>query len=627
MTEIAPSPPTTPRPGRRRRVAAVAGTVGVVAVIGAGGWAWQDWLAQGPQASEVLPADTLAYVGLDLDPPGGQKIGAYRTLKRFPSIAKHLGLNSQDDLRGSLLDRVTAESGCDLRYDDLADWAGDRAALALVPRDGTGVPEPVAVVQVDDPDEARSGLDKAVANCGDEVGYALGDDWAVLARTDEVARAVVADGGRARLGDDADFQELTSAAGETGVLTLYAAPEAGQALLDAVEEEPFLSLLLTMPFGLSSSDPVDLLMAFTTFASVGTDFEEDLEEGLEVGSEDGFEDGMSPEERRLWKRMDDLDKLSAAEQEQLMDEMDAFYADQPGSGGVAGDDDLALPEDELPELPEFDDDQFMEDFSIPIPDAVRDRLAGFTGLGGVARFDDGALELEIVADPLLTGPADRYDGTDALAAISGLPDDAALAFGGGFAEGWAEQAITDGPMAFGGKPEKLLAGFEKATGLTPEDLEDLGGDTVAFVAGPGFEDAFDFDGVSGDAPIAARITGDVAKIEAALEKVRAAMGGADFLPSVRAGDAVVVGADRAFVERVAKASGTLGDSERFAKAVPDADRALTITYADFDQGDWTAQLDDGDLAPADLAPLDTVGMTLSDAGERQRIVLRLTFDD
>ncbi|WP_436702049.1 hypothetical protein [Nocardioides sp. BYT-33-1] len=620
MSQIAPSAPP-PTSGRRRRVAAVVGAIGVVAVIGAGGWAWQGWLAQGPQASEVLPADTLAYVGIDLDPPGGQKLAAYQALKRFPSLAKHLGLDSQDDLRGALVDRLADESGCDLGYDDVADWAGDRAALAVVPQEGKDVPAPVAVVQVGDREKARAGLEKAFADCGDDMGFALGDGWAVLAGSDQVARQVVADGRRAHLGDDADFQELTSAAGEAGVLTLYAAPEAGSAMLAALEKDPFLSVLLAAPLG-DAADPVDLLIAFANMTTVFTEVADDVETDMAAA--------MTPEEERLWKRMDDFDSLSPAEQEQLMADMDALYADESdGTGdGTAGDAPEGFwTEDELAEESELSEDELLDDFSLPVPDLVRQRLESFTGLGGIARFADGALEVEVVADPLLTGPEGRYAGTHALEAISGLPDDAALAFGAGFGTDWAEQAITEGPTAFGSEPESLLADFEKGTGLTPDDLEDLGGDTVAFVAGPGFEDAFDFDGVSGDAPIAARITGDLAKVESALEKVRAAFGGKDVLPSVRTDDAVVVGADRAFVERVAEETGTLGDSDRFANAVPDADRALTITYVDFDRGEWAGALGEGDVAPGDLAPLDTAGMTVSDAGERQRIVVRLTFDD
>lgn len=604
-------------------MAAVAGAVGAVAVIGAGGWAWQGWLAQGPQASEALPGDTLAYVGIDLDPPGGQKLEAYQTLKRFPSLAKHLGLNGQDDLRRSLLDQVTAESGCDLGYDDLADWAGDRAGLAVVPPVGERrVPELVAVVQVSDPDQARTGLDEALASCGDEVGYALGDGWAVLARTDEVAAKVVADGRRTRLGDDADFQELTSAAGDAGVLTLYAAPEAGQALLDATEEYPFLSFALAMPTGFST-DPVDMLMVFSSLVGIGEQV------GEEFGDEfaEDFEAQMSPEEKRLWDRMENIDQLSPADQDQLMKELDEFYASQSGTGGTGGlfsDEDV--PEISDDELAELDGEELMEDFSVPIPDHVRRRLEDFSGLGGVARFDGGALELEVVTDPLLTGTPGRYDGTDALAAVSGLPDDVAVAFGGGFGKGWAERAITEGPLSFGQKPKKLLANFEKATGLTPADLEDLGGDTIAVIAGPGFEKALDVD-PQGDIPVAVRITGDADKVEAALAKVRAELKGKDPLPSARSGAAVVIGADRAFVEEVAKAKGTLGDSDRFTKTVPDAKDALTLTYVDFDRGDWLDQLNDGDVPAADLAPLDTASMTVTAEGERHRVVVRVTFDD
>jgi hypothetical protein len=610
MTELAPSVPTPPAPassGRKRRVAAVAGVVGAVAAIGAGGWAWQGWLAQGPQAAQALPGDTLAYVGIDLDPPGGQKIEAYQALKRFPSLTKHLGLTSQDDLRRSLVDQVTAESGCDIGYDDLAAWAGDRAGLAVVPAaGGKGGPEVVAVVQVSDVDKARSGLDEVLADCGDEVGYALSDGWAVLARTDEVARKVVADGRRTHLGDDADFQELTSAAGDAGVVTLYAAPEAGQALLDAVDDHPFLSVMISAPSGLST-DPVDLLLSLTSLHSYG------------VGAGDDFaaETEMSPKERRLWKRMEHFEELSPAEQDQLMKEMDELYPDEPVMGGVASEE----------EVPEIDEEELMDDFSVPIPDDVRRRLEDFSGLGGVARFDDGALELEVVADPIVSGDPERYDGTDALAAISALPGDAALAFGGGFSDGWAEHAITHGPLSFGAEPKQLLADFEKSTGMTAKDLEDLGGDSLAVIAGPGFETAFDFEGVDEQVPVAARITGDAGKVEAALAKVRATVGGKDPLPSARSGDAVVIGADRAFVEEVAKAKETLGNTDRFANVVPDAEGALTITWIDFDRGDWVEQLAAGDVSRADLAPLDAAGITVTAAGERQRTVVRLTFDD
>ncbi|GAA1514919.1 hypothetical protein [Nocardioides humi] len=592
MTELAPPVPTPPpAPSRKRRVAAVAGVVGLVAVIGAGTWAWQDWLAQGPQAAEALPGDTLAYVGIDLDPPGGQKLEAYQTLRRFPGLAERLGVKDQDDLRRSLIDGVTADTGCDIGYDDFADWAGDRAALAVVPQDE---PELVAVVQVGDAAKARDGLAGAIAGCGEEVGYALGDGWAVLARTEEVARRVVADGRRTHLGEDADFQELTAAAGDAGVLTLYAAPEAGQALLDAAEKEPFLSVFLTMPLGVA--DPIDMLLTFSSFVGVDTSFDEDLPP-------------IPAEEQALWDRMDDMDQLSPEEQDQLMKDMDAYFAAQADD----------LDEADLPEISE-------EDFAIPVSDQVRERLEHFTGLGGVVRLDDGALELEIVADPMFTGAGGRYAGTDALAAVSHLPEDAALAFGGGLADGWAERAITGGPLAFGQEPEALLAEFEKTTGLTPADLEDLGGDTIAFVAAPGFEKTVGIGDGTPAPPIAARITGDAEKVEAALAKVRAALP-QDLLSSARSGDAVVIGADRAFVEQLARTKGTLGDSDRFRDAVPDAEGALTIAYLDFDRGDWASTLSDGDLKPADLAPLDTASITTAADGERERVVVRVSFDD
>lgn len=621
MTEPGASAPTdvpaSSRPGRGR-VLAVAGTVGAVAVIGAGAWAWQGWLAQGPQAAQALPGDTLAYVAIDLDPPGGQKVEAYRTLRRFPSLADHLGLKSQDDLRRSVLDEVTEQSDCGLGYDDLGGWAGDRAALAVVPQKK---PEPVAVVQVDDEEQARAGLDKVADSCG--IGYAIGDGWAVIAESESVARRTVDDGRRSTLADDTDFRELTSAAGDAGFLTLYAAPEAGRALLDAVEDEPFLGIFLAAPFGLSG-DPVDLMLTFSTLTGVVSGFSE----GVRVGyaGDPGDMPPLPPEEQALWDRMAKMDELSPAEQQQLTDEIDAYYEKQAKK---FADDFPDENDDEMISEDEFDD------FMPPVPDDVRRQLESFAGIGGVARFRDGALEIEIVADPLLAGHDGRYDGTDALAAVSALPEDAAIAFGGGFEGGWAKSAVTDGPLSFGREDADLIAEFESSTGLTPGDLEELGGDAIAVVAAPGFGKALADGPEPGEVPIAVRISGDPERIEAALATLRTTIAGKgknkpsgeDLLPSARTDGGVVIGGDRALVERIAAGTTSLASSDSFRQVVVDADDALIINYVDFNRGDWLTDLSEGEISAADLAPLRAAGMTVTAEGERQRILVRVAFDE
>lgn len=582
----------------RRRAAAVAGVVAVASVVGVGAWAWQFWSAQGPQPAESLPADTLAYVAVDLAPPGGQKVAAYDALRKFPALKKDLKLGSEDDLRRSLVDEVLQDSGCEVDFDTIASWAGDRAALAVVP---VKKPEMVVVVQVKDEAGAEEGLTEIERSCGDEdFGFALGEGWAVLARNKSVARQVLSDSEGATLAEDPDYLELTGAAGDAGVVTLFAAPEAGRAVVDAVEAHDilgffFLSPAGLMPFGVA--DPVGSLLSLASLLTFSDDafFEDEAV-------------AMSPEETRLMERMERIDELSAAEQEALFREMDEFYGQQ---------------EDE------FDDYDESDEFEIPAE--VRKDLEDFSGLGGVARFDDGDLELEVVADPFVSGIEGRYDGTDGQASIADLPADTALAFGAGFAEGWGERAVTDtaGVFSFGFEQgeKELLEDFKDATGLTPGDLEALGGESIAFVAKAGFSKTFEAEDPS-RIPIAAVVTGDAAKIDAALARFRAAQDAevTDFVQSRHTDNGVVIGPSTAYLDELADPADTLGDTDRFRDAVPDVEEAITVTFADFDAGDWLSVLIESEFDGVDVGALATAGMTVAQDGDRYRSLMRITLD-
>lgn len=602
---VVPAPSAATGPSGRKRLALITAViVGVVAVAGVGAWAWRQWFGQGPQAAEALPADTLAYVGVDLDPPGKQKLAAYDTLRRFPSLKKELGLGSQDDLRRAVIEQVGDDNGCDLKVRDIEGWAGDRAALAVVPQKK---PELVVVVQVTDGEKAEAGLAKAVAGCPDEMGFAAGEEWAVIARTTEVAEQVLADGGRSPLADDADFRELTRGAGDPGIVTLYAAPEAGPALLEAMEDEPWLAFAISEPIGMT--DPIDMLLMFSTIAPFMFDDEVRASGSLP---------GETPEERRLWKRMEKYDRLTPAEQAKLDEELQALIEKQmsepdaggPFSTGVDDSDDT--------------DGETYAMFGTPISDHLRQRLKSFSGAGGVVRFVDGSLEVEVVGDPLVTSGSDRYDGTDARTMVTALPDDVAAAFGGGFRDGWAEDAVQQGtsPWDTDQTPEGAAQAFEEATGLTADDLADLGGERIAFAAGSDFAEAmFSFEATS--VPVAARVEGDQDAIEAALEKLRAALGkgSANQLLSERIEGGLLIGTDRAFLDSLVDPADTLAHSARFRAAVPHAEDAMTIAYLDFDAAGLPTDGDD-----ADLAPLSTLGMSVTAEGDQERMVVRLTFD-
>ncbi|GAA4721101.1 DUF3352 domain-containing protein [Nocardioides conyzicola] len=227
---------TGPAPvrGRRTAVIAVVGALGVVAV---GGAAWAAWsfLSTGAQPAEALPAKTIAYASVDLDPSGGQKIEALRTLKKFPAFEDQVGLDTDDDVREWIFDQIQDESGCaDLDYDDdIAPWLGDRFAVAAVDTGGD-TPTPVFVVQVSDADAADQGLGKLreCAGGSDNVAWHIDGDWALLGEDQKTVDGIADDAADSSLADDDDYQQWTDAAGDSGIVSMYAAPAAGKVLAD-----------------------------------------------------------------------------------------------------------------------------------------------------------------------------------------------------------------------------------------------------------------------------------------------------------------------------------------------------------------------------------------------------------
>lgn len=224
----------SPRGRGRRTGLLVAGAAVVAAAGGGAAWAALSFFSTGDQPAEALPASTIAYASIDLDPSGGQKIAALRTLSKFPAFDDVVGLDADDDVRKWIFEEFQGEAGCeDLDYDDdVAPWLGDRFAMAAVDAGGD-TPAPVVVLQVDDEDAAEKGL-QAIRECGggEDGAWAVGDGWALIAETQEIVDGVAADAEDASLADDEDFQHWTGEAGDSGIVSMYAAPEAGAMLAD-----------------------------------------------------------------------------------------------------------------------------------------------------------------------------------------------------------------------------------------------------------------------------------------------------------------------------------------------------------------------------------------------------------
>jgi hypothetical protein len=232
---IPPDPAGAAPSGRRSRRTPLlvgGGVVGLLA-LGAGAWAALSFFQQGAQPAEALPASTIAYASIDLDPSGGQKIDAFRTLEKFPAFKDQVGIHSVDDVRRKIGEELISASGCELSYDaDIAPWLGDRAAVAAVDV-GDSQPAPVLVVQAKDDAKADAGM-HTLLTCGgtppSDVAYDVHDGWVIMSKTQDDVSKVEAATAKGSLADDATYQKWTKAVGDAGVVNLYAAPAAGDYL-------------------------------------------------------------------------------------------------------------------------------------------------------------------------------------------------------------------------------------------------------------------------------------------------------------------------------------------------------------------------------------------------------------
>lgn len=232
-----PPEPSVPTDGatpkrRSRRAWWVGGGVVLLAGAGAGAWAAMSFFQQGSQPAEALPASTAAYLSIDLDPSGGQKIDAFKTLNKFPAFKDDVGVNSVDDIRRKVGESLLEDTGCSkLSYDhDIDPWLGDRAAAAAVELGGKT--DFVVVVQVKDADKARTAM-TALNACdqgGADAGFVVKDGWATIAQSQAVADEVSQAAGQSTLSDDPTYQKWTKAVGDAGVVNAYASPEAGRVL-------------------------------------------------------------------------------------------------------------------------------------------------------------------------------------------------------------------------------------------------------------------------------------------------------------------------------------------------------------------------------------------------------------
>ena len=232
LPEYSPPPP----PRKSWGVAAVVASVVVVVLVVAGGFAaWRWFNGAGPRPAEVLPASTFALVTVDLNPSGGQKVEAIKTLRKFPSFRDEVGLKPDSDPLERLFEEMQKEGDCkSLDYErDVKSWIGQRLGFGGVEVEGKV--KPVATLQVSDADNARTGFPR-LAKCMElsNYGWTLTDDYIVISDSTALAKQIVADGKKSPLSEDDDFQKWTDEAGGAGIMNAYVGRKAVDVMSEAL---------------------------------------------------------------------------------------------------------------------------------------------------------------------------------------------------------------------------------------------------------------------------------------------------------------------------------------------------------------------------------------------------------
>ncbi|GAA2206152.1 hypothetical protein GCM10009850_016100 [Nonomuraea monospora] len=242
-------PPAPVKKGRKSWIIAVSAALAVILLGGGAVWAVGAFGGGGTQPNDVLPANSIAYARLDLDPAANQKLALFQLARKFTVTKDSF---SGEDPRKAVFDLIN-EQDEDSELDfakDVDPWLGSRIGFAAVPS-GKEEPDVAVAVQVKDQELAKAGIAKLMD--GDKYGVAFREDYALLSSTQALAdKYAQAEGS---LSDNAEFSDDMGTVGEQGVLSFWAdmgglielakkeIPADQQAAVDQVKDARFAGAL------------------------------------------------------------------------------------------------------------------------------------------------------------------------------------------------------------------------------------------------------------------------------------------------------------------------------------------------------------------------------------------------
>jgi hypothetical protein len=214
-----------------KKIIAGAALASLVAGGAVAAYAYTVLASSGIQPERVLPANTVAFAKLDLDPAAGQKVAAYRLSTKFPAVSK--GAANIDDQKDALLSAFFDEQS-ELDYaTEIKPWLGDRVAVAAVPNAASAAGlDPVLAVAYTDEAKMKAALSKA-ARTERAFGYVTIDGYALVSDSQPHAEAVLAGVRRGTLAAAEHYQSDLKALGGDQLAVGWADVEAMVAALKA----------------------------------------------------------------------------------------------------------------------------------------------------------------------------------------------------------------------------------------------------------------------------------------------------------------------------------------------------------------------------------------------------------
>ncbi len=223
-----------PRPSRRGRAALVIALI-LVLCIGGGAFAFVKFdpfgvFKAGPDASAAMPANTTAFVGVNLDPNASQKVAMLQFLLHFDAFKNASDVTSSaEDVRKRLIEQALSSALCQgVSYDaDFAPWLGSAIGVGVV-GERSSSDDAVVAIKVDDQSKATAALTKirtcaaSTSDSTDNFGFAFEHGFVLLASSQDQATAFAQAADQQSLADTASFKSDMGALGERGVATMWA---------------------------------------------------------------------------------------------------------------------------------------------------------------------------------------------------------------------------------------------------------------------------------------------------------------------------------------------------------------------------------------------------------------------